>query len=88
MIVRDFDDFDRLRTHFKKMRSKYPMFGKDVERLQSTADQYCKQYSLLMIEYKRSKSNIVLSRAQEEINKINDLLKQIERIELLKHLTR
>ena len=88
MIVKDEDDFDRLRVHIKKYRRKYPMFSKDVERLQSTVENHIKLYSQYMFQHRSTKSQKYVDKAELEIEKINNLVKTIERIELLMHLSK
>ena len=88
MIVKDEDDFARLRNHLKKYRRKYPMFSKDVERLQSTAEAHITAYSKYMVEYRNTKSKHYVEKAETEIYKINELVKTVERIEILKHLSK
>ena len=87
MIVKDEDDFPRLKKHIRKYRQKYPMFSKDVERLQKTIDSHITEYSKLMVQYRNTKSGSFLAKADEEIKKINNIISTIEKIELLKHLS-
>ena len=86
--INSHEDFDKLRVQLDKWRKTHPMFSHDVRRIQSSIEIHMKNYMEHLIRYKQTKSNHCISKAQEEIDKINALINTISKVELMALLSR
>jgi len=76
-------DFEKVAKHLKKYKTHFPLFVKDINKIENTIIQYQKNYSNFMVSYRQSKRNASLVRANEEIDKINHLISTLDKIELM-----
>ena len=82
------EDFDKLRTQLDKWRKRFPMFSHDVRRIQSAIEVHMKNYMEHLIRYKQTKSKHCIDNAQAEIDKINNLMNTISKVELMALLSK
>ena len=82
------EDFDKIRSQLDKWRKRFPMFGHDVRRIQSAIEVHMKNYMDFLIKYKQTKSDRYIEHAQGEIDKINQLLNTISKVELMALLSK
>jgi hypothetical protein len=83
MQIESEKDFDKLRKHVSDYYKKFPMFRHDIVKLESIIEEHIKKYSIAMVYYRQTKQNHKLKEAQEEIDKINQTLDIIGKIELM-----
>jgi len=83
MRVINEDNLNDVKKHLKKYKKNFPLFLKDIERIESNIAKYSKNYSNIMVSYRQSKSRGHLQKAQEELDKINNLILTLDKIELM-----
>ena len=88
MIVTMDSDFKDLRNQFGVWRKRFPMFVYDVNRIENIIESHIQTYSIHLVYYRQTKQKQYLEKAQVEINKINELINTIEKIELMAMLSR
>lgn len=76
-------DFELVRQEIKKWRKRHPMFKHDIDKLSNVIEQHITQYSTILIDYRRTKRDIYLDKANIEIDKINKLLNAVGKVELM-----
>jgi len=81
-------DFSDIRDHVKRYKKRFPMFLKDIRRIENTIENHIKLHSQYLVKYKQTHSNKYLEKAQAEIDQINNLLKLIDKIELMAMLAK
>ena len=86
--IESHNDFDKLRTQLDKWRKRHPMFSHDVRTIQNSIEHHMKAYMEHLIKYKQTKSNHCITKAQEEIDKINQLINSISKAELMALLSK
>ena len=64
------------------------MFAHDVRKIEDAVNNHMKNYMEHYIKYKQTKNDIHIDRAQAEIDKINELMKTVSKVELMALLTR
>lgn len=87
MKINSEKDFNRLRDYVRSYERKFPEFKKDIRSLEDKIEKHIKEYSLLLVEYRRTKSKYHLEKAQKEIETINKTIAMVEKIELMAYLS-
>jgi len=82
------EDFNRLRSQLDKWRKRFPMFSHDIRTIQNSIEQHMKAYMEHLIRYKQTKSEHCIANAQAEIDKINELMNTISKVELMAILSK
>jgi hypothetical protein len=82
------NDFNKLREQLDAWKRRFPMFSHDVRKIQSSIEVHMKNYMDHLIRYKQTKSNHCIEKAQAEIDKINQLMNTISKVELLALLSK
>jgi hypothetical protein len=88
MQIKSEEDFHRLREQFNDWRRRFPMFVRDVNRIEKTVEHHIQEHSKILVLYRQTKNKSYLERAQREIDKINTLVATVEKIELLAMLSK
>jgi hypothetical protein len=83
MQIKSEEDFTRLREQFNDWRRRFPMFVRDVTRIEKTVEHHIQKHSKILVLYRQTKNKSYLERAQQEIDKINTLVATVEKIELM-----
>jgi len=81
-------DFTDIRDHVKRYKKQFPMFMKDIRRIESTIDNHIKLHGQYLVQYKQTHSEKFREKADAEIEQINNLLKLIDKIELIAILSK
>ena len=81
-------DFKELRNQFSVWRKRFPMFVHDVNQIENIIENHIQTYSIHLVYYRQTKQKQYLSKAQKEIDKINELINTLEKIELMAMLSR
>ena len=88
MQIKSEEDFPQLREQFNDWRRRFPMFVRDVNRIEKTVEHHIQEHSKILVLYRQTKNKSYLERAQREIDKINTLVATVEKIELLAMLSK
>jgi hypothetical protein len=83
MQIKSEEDFTQLREQFNDWRRRFPMFVRDVNRIEKTVEHHIQKHSKILVLYRQTKNKSYLERAQQEIDKINILIATVEKIELM-----
>ncbi len=83
MQVTSEQDFLQLRTQFNDWRRRFPMFTHDVNRIEKTVEYHIQEHSKILVLHRQTKNKSYLERAQKEIDKINNLIDLVKKIELM-----
>jgi hypothetical protein len=81
-------DFPELRKHFNVWRSRFPMFKHDVNQIEHIIEDHIQNFSIIMVQFRQTKSKSYLEKAQLEIDAINRVITTVEKIELMAMLAR
>ena len=76
-------DFSDIKDNIKRYKKRFPMFLKDIRRIENTIDNHIKLHGQYLVQYKQTKSDKFREKAEAEIEQINNLLKLIDKIELM-----
>lgn len=87
MQIESEKDFEELRNQFLVWRKRFPMFLHDVKHIERAIEKHIKQYSMLLVSYRQTRKESYLSKAQTEIDSINNILKTVEKMELMAMLS-
>ena len=77
------DEFAEVRTKIKHYKKRFPLFLKDIRRIEKTVENHIKLHSQYLIKYKQTHSKTYLEKAETEVQHINNLLSTIDKIELM-----
>ena len=80
--------FAEVRSTIRKYKKKFPMFVHDVNRLENSIEHHIKQHGNYMVQYRQSKKESFAEKANIELDKIKNLIDEIEKIELIIHLSK
>ena len=83
MRVETENDFKELRKHLDSWRKKFPMFNHDVNQIEHIVEKHIQNYSIIMVQYRQTKSRACIEKAQHEIDKINRVLELVGKMELM-----
>jgi len=81
-------DFTDIREHIKSYKKQFPMFIKDIRKIESTIDNHIKLHGQYLVQFKQTHSYKYKEKAAAEIENINNLLKLIDKIELMAILSK
>jgi hypothetical protein len=88
MEIHSEKDFLELRNHFRKWRSRFPMFKHNVKQIEDAIEKHITKYSQHLVKYRQTKNKSHIEHAQVEIDEINRILKTVEKIELMALLSK
>ena len=88
MQVESDKDFPELRKQFNVWKNRFPMFKHDVNQIEHIIENHIQNFSIIMVQYRQTKSKSCLEKAQHEINEINRVIATVEKIELMALLAR
>ncbi len=88
MKVESDKDFPELRKQFDVWKKRFPMFKHDVRHIENIIETHIQNYSIIMVQFRQTKSKSYLEKAQHEINEINRVVSTVEKIELMALLAR
>ena len=88
MQIESDKDFPELRKHFNVWRSRFPMFKHDVNQIEHIIEDHIQNFSIIMVQFRQTKSKSYLEKAQLEIDAINRVITTVEKIELMAMLAR
>lgn len=88
MRIESDKDFPALRKQFGVWRKRFPMFTHDVNHIEDIIETHIQNFAIAGVHYRQTKQRRYLETAKEEIDKINNLLGVIEKIELMAMLSR
>jgi hypothetical protein len=83
MQIESEKDFTELRRHIDNYRKRFPMFRHDIVQIEKIIEEHIKQHSIAMVHYRQSHKKYYLEQAQNEIEKINQLMSTVGKIELM-----
>ena len=83
MKVEPEHDFKELRKHLDSWRKKFPMFKHDVYQIEHIVEKHIQNYSIIMVQYRQTKSRACIEKAQHEIDEINRVLELVGKMELM-----
>ena len=83
MRVETENDFKELRKHLDSWRKKFPMFNHDVNQIEHIVEKHIQNYSIIMVQYRQTKSRACIEKAQHEIDEINRVLELVGKMELI-----
>jgi hypothetical protein len=81
-------DFGDLQNQFADWRKRFPMFTHDVKRIEHMVNDRIQAHSKHLVSYRQTHSKSYLEKAQLEIDAINQILRTVEKIELMAMLSR
>ena len=82
------DEFADVRNKIKQYKKRFPLFFKDIRRIEKTIEKHIKLHSQHLVKYKQTHSAKYLEKAEAEKQQIHDLLNIIDKIELMAMLAR
>lgn len=82
------DEFTEIRDKIKQYKKRFPLFLKDIRRIEKTIENHIKLHSQYLVKHKQTHSNKYIEKAELEKQKILDLLSIIDKIELMAILAR
>jgi hypothetical protein len=88
MQIESDKDFKQLREQFGVWRKRFPMFKHDVNQIENIIETHIQNHSIIMVNYRQTKSKSWLEKAQKEIDEINRVVGTVEKIELMAMLSR
>ena len=77
------EDFEIVRKEIKRWRKTHPMFVHDITRLSNSIEHHISQYSNILVDYRRTRKESYLEKANKEIDQINNLLNTVGKLELM-----
>ena len=83
MKIETENDFKDLRLHLAHWRKQFPMFKHDVNQIEHIIEAHIQNYSIIMVQYRQTKSKACIEKAQHEIDEINRVLATVEKMELM-----
>jgi hypothetical protein len=83
MRIESESDFKELRKHLDSWRKKFPMFKHDVNQIEHIVEKHIQNYSIIMVQYRQTKSRACIEKAQHEIDEINRVLELVGKMELM-----
>ena len=83
MRIETESDFKELRNHLQHWRKQFPMFKHDVYQIEHIVEKHIQNYSIIMVQYRQTKSKACIEKAQHEIDEINRVLELVGKMELM-----
>ena len=87
MQIESEKDFTELRQQFQTWRKRFPMFKHDVQNIEHSIEKHITNYSIHLVDYRRTHQKRYLENAQSEINEINRILQLVGKLELMAMLS-
>ena len=88
MRVRSDQDFLELRKHINSYRHRFPMFIHDINKIEHMIEAHIQNFSLAGVHYRQTKKRVYLEKAQYELDRINEIISLVDKIELMALLAR
>ena len=88
MQIESEKDFPALRERLTKWKRQFPMFIHDVSRIESIVEKHIQNYSIAGVNYRQTKQQRYIERAEQEIEEINRVLATVEKLELMALLSK
>ena len=88
MQIQSDQDFKQLREQCSIWRKRFPMFKHDVNQIEHIIENHIQNHSIIMVQYRQTKSKACLEKAQLEIDAINRVIATVEKMELMSMLSR
>ena len=88
MKVESEEDFPALRKHIDAYRHRFPMFVHDVNRIEHMIEHHIQNFSLAGVHYRQTKSRTYLEKAQHELDRINEIISLVDKMELMALIAR
>ena len=83
MKIETENDFKELRNQFQHWRKQFSMFKHDVIQIEHIIDKHIQNHSIIMVQYRQTKSRACIEKAQHEIDEINRVLEIVGKMELM-----
>ncbi len=64
------------------------MFRHDVNQIEHIIEEHIQNHSIIMVQYRQTRSKACLEKAQKEIDAINRVIATVEKIELMAMIAR
>ena len=87
MQIESDKDFKQLREQLGVWRKRFPMFVHDVNQIENIIERHIQNHSIIMVQYRQTKSRSWLEKAQKEIDTINQVIATVEKMELMAMLS-
>ena len=81
-------DFPVLREQISKWKSRYTMFRKDVQEIETAVETHIQNYSRHQVSYKQTHKNYYIEQAQQELDEINRIITLVEKLEVMAMLSK
>ncbi len=88
MQIESDKDFKQLREQILIWRKRFPMFRHDVNQIEHIIEEHIQNHSIIMVQYRQTRSKACLEKAQKEIDAINRVIATVEKIELMAMIAR
>lgn len=88
MEIRSHLDFPVLREQISKWKSRYTMFRKDVQEIETAVETHIQNYSRHQVSYKQTHKNYYIEQAQQELDEINRIITLVEKLEVMAMLSK
>ena len=83
MQIESDKEFPELRKRLNQWRKQFPMFKHDVSQIEHIIENHIQNHSIIMVQFRQTKSKALLEKAQNEINEINRVIATVEKIQLM-----
>lgn len=87
MQIESDKEFPELRKRIDVWRKQFPMFKHDVHQIEHIIEKHIQNHSIIMVQFRQTKSKYLLEKAQKEIDEINRVLSTVEKIQLMSILS-
>ena len=88
MKVESEKDFPALRKHIDAYRHRFPMFVHDVNRVSNMIEEHIQKFATAGVYYRQTKKRAYLEKAQHELDRINEIVSMVDKMELMALLAR
>ena len=88
MKVESDSDFPALRKHIDAYRDRFPMFAHDVARIKHMVEEHIQNFAQAGVYYRQTKKRVYLEKAQHELDRINEIISMVDKMELMALLAR
>ena len=87
MQIKDESEFPKLREQLKLWRKRFTMFSHDVNQIEKIIELHIQYHSIAMVFHRQTRSKKYLEDAEKEIQKINQVIATVEKLELMAMLS-
>ncbi len=88
MKVESEKDFPVLRKHIDAYKHRFPMFVHDIKRIEHIVETHIQNFSQAGVHYRQTKSRTYLEKAQQELDRINEIISLVDKMELMALIAR